>query len=56
MNRIVTNYQVRRHTSEPGDLIVGGADGVMVAPKEHILQDLQEAEEKLTYEVKCEKL
>lgn len=36
----------------PGDLVVGGADGVTVVPKEHIETVLQKAEEKQEYETK----
>lgn len=34
----------------PGDLVVGGADGVTVVPKEHIEEVLVKAEEKSAYE------
>lgn len=36
----------------PGDLVVGDADGVCVIPKEHIEIVLKKAEEKLAYEEK----
>lgn len=38
----------------PGDLVVGGADGVTVVPKEYIDVVLEKAEEKLAYETKRE--
>ena len=41
-------------TVNPGDLVVGGADGVTVVPRAHIEQVLQRAEEKLAYEEKRE--
>lgn len=37
---------------EPGDLVVGGADGVTVVPKKYIDVVLEKAEEKLAYETK----
>lgn len=36
----------------PGDLVVGGADGVTVVPREHIEEVLKKAEEKAAYEDK----
>ena len=36
----------------PGDLVVGGADGVTVVPQERIEEVLQKAEEKAAYEEK----
>ena len=38
----------------PGDLVVGGADGVTVVPREIVYEVLEKAEEKLAYEVKRE--
>lgn len=38
----------------PGDLVVGGADGVTVVPREHVYEVLEKAEEKLAYEEKRE--
>ena len=35
---------------KPGDLVVGGADGVTVVPREHIEEVLAKAEEKSAYE------
>lgn len=37
---------------EPGDLVVGGADGVTVVPQKYIDVVLEKAEEKLAYETK----
>lgn len=34
----------------PGDLVVGGADGVTVVPREHVYEVLDEAEKKSNYE------
>lgn len=42
-------------TVNPGDLVVGGADGVAVVPRNLIADVLDKAEEKLRYEVKREK-
>lgn len=39
---------------EPGDLVVGGADGVTVVPREHVYEVLDKAEDKLRYEEKRE--
>ena len=39
---------------KPGDLVVGGADGVTVVPREIVYEVLEKAEEKLAYEVKRE--
>lgn len=39
----------------PGDLVVGGADGVTVVPRDRIEEVLEKAEEKLAYEEKREK-
>ena len=36
----------------PGDLVVGGADGVTVVPREHVYEVLKKAEDKLAYEEK----
>lgn len=37
---------------KPGDLVVGGADGVTVVPRELVYQVLEKAEEKQAYEIK----
>ena len=37
---------------KPGDLVVGGADGVTVVPREIVYEVLEKAEEKQAYEVK----
>ncbi len=37
---------------QPGDLVVGGADGVTVVPRDRIEEVLQKAEEKAAYEAK----
>lgn len=39
---------------KPGDLVVGGADGVTVVPREIVYEVLEKAEEKQAYEVKRE--
>jgi len=39
----------------PGDLVVGGADGVTVVPREHVYEVLEKAEAKLAYEEEREK-
>ena len=39
---------------KPGDLVVGGADGVTVVPRDIVYEVLEKAEEKLAYEVKRE--
>ena len=41
-------------TVNPGDLVVGGADGVTVVPREHIPAVLAKAEEKAAYEASRE--
>lgn len=41
-------------TVHPGDLVVGGADGVTVVPRAHIDEVLTKAEEKLAYETNRE--
>lgn len=40
----------------PGDLIVGGADGVTVVPRDRIEEVLEKAEEKLAYEQEREEV
>lgn len=37
---------------KPGDLVVGGADGVTVVPRELVYEVLEKAEEKQAYEIK----
>ena len=39
---------------KPGDLVVGGADGVTVVPREIVYEVLEKAEEKQAYEIRRE--
>ena len=41
---------MRGVTVNPGDLVVGGSDGVTVVPRDKVYEVLEKAEEKAAYE------